>query len=292
MTESQSLRRESRAGIRPHRKPFMKRRDFLRRTAIGGSAFLITRTLSGAATQTGVVPTRRNGRKSFVLEETTVAELQRGITSGRFTAAVLVRRYLKRIEELDRNGPRLKAVIELNPDALAIAEALDKERHAKGPRGPLHGIPVLIKDNIDTHDRMTTTAGSLALEGSIAPRDAFVVERLRAAGAVVIGKANLSEWANFRGSRSISGWSGRLGWQGTKRLHPIPRCDGAARRPHRRGAEFLRLAPARGSGDGGRARHHAAGGRRAGRSSHSAIAPRSGRCRTSSDALRVQSRPQ
>ena len=189
----------------------MKRRDFLRRTAIGGSAFLITRTLSSAATQTGVVPTRRNGRKSFVLEETTVAELQRGITSGRFTAAVLVRRYLKRIEELDRNGPRLKAVIELNPDALAIAEALDKERHAKGPRGPLHGIPVLIKDNIDTHDRMTTTAGSLALEGSIAPRDAFVVERLRAAGAVVIGKANLSEWANFRGSRSISGWSGRGG---------------------------------------------------------------------------------
>src|SRR5438034_4607278 len=209
MTESQSLRRESRAGIRPHRKPFMKRRDFLRRTAIGGSAFLITRTLSGAATQTGVVPTRRNGRKSFVLEETTVAELQRGITSGRFTAAVLVRRYLKRIEELDRNGPRLKAVIELNPDALAIAEALDKERHAKGPRGPLHGIPVLIKDNIDTHDRMSTTAGSLALSGSIAPRDAFIVERLRAAGAVIMGKTNLSEWANFRGSRSISGWSGR-----------------------------------------------------------------------------------
>ena len=102
----------------------MKRRDFLRRTAIGGSAFLITRTLSGAATQTGVVPTRRNGRKSFVLEETTVAELQGGIASGRFTAAVLVRRYLKRIEELDRNGPRLKAVIELNPDALAIAGTL------------------------------------------------------------------------------------------------------------------------------------------------------------------------
>ena len=189
----------------------MKRRDFLRRTAIGGSALLITRTLSGATTKTGTAPTRRHNRKSFVPEERTVAELQRGIASGRFTAAALVRRYLKRIEEVDRNGPRLKAVIELNPDALAIAGALDKERRAKGPRGLLHGIPVLIKDNIDTHDRMTTTAGSLALAGSIAPRDSFLVERLRAAGAVVLGKTNLSEWANFRGSRSISGWSGRGG---------------------------------------------------------------------------------
>src|SRR5438034_4769538 len=189
----------------------MKRRDFLRRTAIGGSALLITRTLSGAATKTGTVPTRRNVRKPFVLEETTVAELQRGIASGRFTAAALVRHYLKRIEELDRNGPRLKAVIELNPDALAIAGTLDKERQAKGPRGPLHGIPVLIKDNIDTHDRMTTTAGSLALAGSIAPRDAFLVERLRAAGAVIIGKTNMSEWANFRSTHSTSGWSGRGG---------------------------------------------------------------------------------
>ena len=146
-----------------------------------------------------------------MLEEATVADLQHGLAAGRFTAASLVRQYLKRIEEVDRNGPRLKAVIELNPDAQAIAEALDKERHDKGPRGPLHGIPVLIKDNIDTRDRMTTTAGSLALAGSIAPRDAFIVERLRAAGAVVLGKTNLSEWANFRGSRSISGWSGRGG---------------------------------------------------------------------------------
>ena len=141
----------------------------------------------------------------------TVAELQRGLTSGRFTAAALVRRYLKRIEEVDRRGPRLKAVLELNPDALAIAQALDRERKAKGPRGLLHGIPVLIKDNIDTHDRMTTTAGSLALAGSIAPRDSFVVDQLRAAGVVILGKTNLSEWANFRGSRSISGWSGRGG---------------------------------------------------------------------------------
>src|SRR2546423_560209 len=103
-------------------------------------------------------------------------------------------------------------------DARAIAQALDRERKGRGPRGPLHGIPVLIKDNIDTHDRMTTTAGSLALAGSIAPRDSFVVEQLRAAGVVILGKTNLSEWANFRGSRSISGWSGR----GGVTRHPPP----------------------------------------------------------------------
>lgn len=133
------------------------------------------------------------------------------MASGWFTAVSLTKAYLRRIDEVDRSGPRLKSVIELNPDAPAIAEALDFERRTTGPRGPLHGIPVLIKDNIDTHDRMTTTAGSLALEGSIAPRDAFIVERLRSAGAVILGKTNLSEWANFRGSRSISGWSGRGG---------------------------------------------------------------------------------
>jgi amidase len=133
------------------------------------------------------------------------------MASGRFTAAALVERYRQRINEIDQHGPCLKAVIELNPDAPAMARELDRERQAKGPRGALHGIPILIKDNIDTHDRLTTTAGSLALAGSIAPRDAFLVERLRAAGAVLLGKTNLSEWANFRGSHSISGWSGRGG---------------------------------------------------------------------------------
>jgi amidase len=192
-------------------KPLMKRRDFLRRTAIGASALLITRTTSGSTTKTDTLPAERSGKRSFALEEMTVAELQQGMATGRFTAAALVRHYLKRIAEVDRKGPRLKAVIELNPDALGIAEALDRERKSKGPRGPLHGIPILIKDNIDTHDRMTTTAGSLALEGSIALRDSFLVERMRAAGAVILGKTNLSEWANFRGSRSISGWSGRGG---------------------------------------------------------------------------------
>jgi amidase len=133
------------------------------------------------------------------------------MATGRSSAVALVKKYLRRIEEVDRRGPTLKAVIETNPDALAIAAALDQERKTKGPRGSLHGIPVLIKDNIDTHDRMTTTAGSLALKGSISPRDSFVAAQLRSAGAIILGKTNLSEWANFRGALSTSGWSGRGG---------------------------------------------------------------------------------
>src|SRR4029450_10511956 len=147
----------------------------------------------------------------FDLEEATIASLIGDQQSGRRTARAIAERYLARIDTVDRNGPSLHSVIELNPDALAIADALDAERKSKGLRGPLHGIPVLIKDNIDTADRMSTTAGSLALEGSIASRDAFIVSRLRAAGAVILGKTNMSEWANFRSSRSTSGWSGRGG---------------------------------------------------------------------------------
>src|SRR5207253_8392351 len=116
-----------------------------------------------------------------------------------------------RIEQIDRGGPKLNSVIQINPDALAIARELDRELKIKGSRGPLHGIPVLIKDNIDTHDRMMTTAGSLALLGSIPPRDSFVAQQLREAGAILLGKTNLSEWANFRSTRSTSGWSGRGG---------------------------------------------------------------------------------
>lgn len=149
--------------------------------------------------------------KPFEWEEATVVELQAAIKSGQETAVSLAKKYLQRIEDLDRRGPMLKSVIEINPDAVAIARALDKERKAKGSRGPLHGIPVLLKDNIDTHDRMMTTAGSLALLGSIAPQDSFVAQKLREAGAVILGKTNLSEWANFRGERSSSGWSGRGG---------------------------------------------------------------------------------
>jgi amidase len=148
---------------------------------------------------------------AFPLEEATVAGLQEMMASGKATSESLVSLYLKRIDEIDRSGPGLNAVLETNPDALAIARELDRERREKGPRGPLHGIPILIKDNIDTADRMETTAGSLALLGSKPARDAFVVERLREAGAVILGKTNLSEWANFRSSQSTSGWSGRGG---------------------------------------------------------------------------------
>jgi len=147
----------------------------------------------------------------FPLDEITVARLQEMMTAGTITSRRAVDLYLARIDAIDRSGPALRSVIELNPDARSIADALDAERRARGTRGPLHGIPVLIKDNIDTGDRMMTTAGSLALEGSIAARDAFVAGRLRAAGAVILGKTNLSEWANIRSTKSSSGWSARGG---------------------------------------------------------------------------------
>src|ERR1043165_7071584 len=148
---------------------------------------------------------------TFALGEATVTDLQARMNSGEISAHSLAQAYLSRIEAIDKNGPGLNSVIETNPDALSIADGLDRERKEKGARGPLHGIPVLIKDNIDTADRMQTTAGSLALVGSKPARDAFVVERLRAAGAVILGKTNLSEWANFRANKSSSGWSGRGG---------------------------------------------------------------------------------
>jgi amidase len=147
----------------------------------------------------------------FELEEVTVAELQAGMASSRWTSRRIVEQYLERIAALDRTGPSLHAILETNPEALDIADGLDRERAAGRTRGPLHGVPVLLKDNVDTADRMTTTAGSLALEGSVPPRDSHVAERLRAAGAVLLGKANMSEWANIRSSRSSSGWSARGG---------------------------------------------------------------------------------
>ncbi len=150
----------------------------------------------------------------FELDEITVRELQEGMEAGRFTSRGITELYLARIDAIDRDGqgrPGLHSIIEGNPEALDIAEALDRERKERGPRGPLHGIPVLLKDNIGTSDRMTTTAGSLALEGSTPGKDSFVAERLRAAGAVLLAKTNLSEWANFRSTRSSSGWSARGG---------------------------------------------------------------------------------
>ncbi|MGA7623901.1 MAG: amidase [Candidatus Acidiferrales bacterium] len=149
--------------------------------------------------------------KRFELDEITMGELQEGMKSGKFTARSLVELYLARIETIDKNGPEINSVIEVNPDALAIADTLDKERKETGARGPLHGVPVLLKDNIDTADRMMTTAGSLALMGAKPPKDSFVAHRLRESGAVILGKTNPSEWANIRSSHSTSGWSGRGG---------------------------------------------------------------------------------
>ncbi|MFC7670089.1 amidase [Hymenobacter humi] len=145
----------------------------------------------------------------FALHEATVADLQDRMAKGTETARSLCEKYLSRIKALNEQGPMLRAVIETNPDALAIADGLDKERKAGKVRGPLHGIPVLIKDNIDSGDQMMTTAGALALAGHKAKQDAFIVQKLRAAGAVLLGRTNLSEWANFRSTRSVSGWSSR-----------------------------------------------------------------------------------
>jgi amidase len=162
----------------------------------------------------GVESLPRAGRvviSPFELEEATIADLQAGMSSGRMTSHSITQLYMTRIEELDRKGPTLRHVLEINPDALSIADSLDRERKSGRVRGSLHGIPILLKDNIDTADSMTTTAGSLALEGSIPLQDAFIAAKLRAAGAVLLGKANLSEWANIRSTRSSSGWSGRGG---------------------------------------------------------------------------------
>src|SRR5580692_5785522 len=144
------------------------------------------------------------------LAELSITQLQEGLTTGRWTSSHLVEQYIARIGSIDKQGPRINSVIELNPDAPSIAADLDRERKDKGPRGPLHGIPILVKDNIETGDKMMTSAGSLAL-ATPASKDAELVARLRAAGAIILGKTNLSEWANFRSSHSTSGWSGRGG---------------------------------------------------------------------------------
>lgn len=184
----------------------MKRRRFLQTAALA-SIVAVTKPTTAISTSSkteAYLP-------DFELEEMPITHLQAAMKFGRFTSKSLVGKYLDRIAEVDRDGPRLNSVIELNPEALAIAERLDAERKAGRVRGPLHGIPLLIKDNIDTADRMTTTAGSLALLGSHRTRDSFVAQKLREAGAVLLGKTNMSEWANFRSSKSTSGWSARGG---------------------------------------------------------------------------------
>jgi amidase len=188
------------------------RRSFLKTTLIGGATATLIPLYPafGAARETASsVPVPEI--KPFELDEITISGLQDGMKSGKFTARSLVEMYSERIAEIDKSGPAINSILELNPDAISIADSLDQERKAKGPRGPLHGVPVLIKDNIDTADRMMTTAGSLALVGSKPPQDSFVARKLRSAGAVILGKTNLSEWANIRSSHSTSGWSGRGG---------------------------------------------------------------------------------
>jgi len=148
---------------------------------------------------------------TFELNEASIEDIHYVLKSGRYSARSITQLYLARIESLDKHGPAINSVIELNPDALTIADELDREYGQNGPRGPLHGIPVLLKDSMNTADRMSTTAGSLAMVGAPAPRDAFLVQKLRAAGAIILGKSNLSEWANFRATHSVSGWSARGG---------------------------------------------------------------------------------
>ena len=183
-----------------------------RRKFLGtGAAALALPAVLAAELREPVVATARHDVKPFELDEVSVADLQEGMKSGKWTARRIAQKYLERINEVDKNGPALNSVIELNPEALEIADAMDAERKAKGPRGPMHGVPVLLKDNIGTADKMMTTAGSLALLGFTPEKDSGVARRLREAGAVILGKTNLSEWANFRSSHSSSGWSGRGG---------------------------------------------------------------------------------
>jgi amidase len=188
----------------------MNRRRFLGYSALGGA------TLASGSIPFGCAPAEPPSEEPkadapFELLEATIADLQQGMQSGQLTARSITESYLARIEALDRSGPELRSIIETNPEALAIADELDAERRANGPRGPLHGIPVAIKDNLDTHDRMTTTAGSLALEGSMPKEDSFLAVKLREAGAIILAKANMSEWAYWRGLKASSGWSARGG---------------------------------------------------------------------------------
>lgn len=187
----------------------MNRRSFIK----ASSVVSVSTTVAACASPTTAHTEDKSTpfKDEFALNELTIHDLQQKMQSGEYTAEAITQLYLDRIEAIDKKGPRLNAVIEINPDALAMAKKLDQERKAGKVRGPMHGIPVLVKDNIDTSDQMMTTAGSLALEGHKATQDAFVVAQLRKAGAVILGKTNLSEWANFRSTRSSSGWSSRGG---------------------------------------------------------------------------------
>jgi len=187
----------------------ISRRRLLQSSLMGAAGAALAPALSAGREPASAKAT--SPLKPSEFDEATISDLQTRMKSGQLSARQLTEAYLRRIQDIDKNGPSLNSVIEVNPDALAIADALDKERKTKGPWGPMHGIPVLIKDNIDTADRMQTTAGSQALVGSKPAQDSGVARKLRAAGAVILGKTNLSEWANIRSSHSTSGWSGRGG---------------------------------------------------------------------------------
>ena len=194
----------------------MQRRNFIRNTSLAGLS-LTALTIAECKTDTGnkekASPAIADAKftDDFSLNEITIDALQKKMQSGELTSRSITEMYLKRIEAVDKNGPKLNAVIEINPDALTIADAMDTERKAGKMRGALHGIPILIKDNINTGDKMMTTAGASAMIGNVASADATIVKKLREAGAVLLGKTNLSEWANFRSTRSMSGWSSRGG---------------------------------------------------------------------------------
>ena len=226
-SDGAGMRDES--GRPDERQSVVSRRGFVERSAVVGAAALFAPQVTRAASGSDELQTSEGGGNgenggsgghgrevapAFAYAERTVVQLQEMMTKGTLTSRALTEAYLARIAAIDAAGPALRSVIERNPDAITIADRMDAERKAGKVRGPLHGIPVLIKDNIDTADKMATTAGSLALAGSSAPRDAHIVERLRAAGAVLLGKTNLSEWANFRSTHSSSGWSGYLGDRG------------------------------------------------------------------------------
>jgi amidase len=191
----------------------MKRRDFLSNTSLAGAgiAGLFLGACQNEAPVTKDIAPTKDPVLDFELNEESIGSLQDKMTAGKYSSEQLTKLYLDRISAIDKKGPSLNSVIEINPAALEIARKMDAERKSGKIRGPMHGIPILIKDNIDTADKMQTTAGALALEGNIAAKDAFVVKQLREAGAVLLGKTNLSEWANFRSGSSSSGWSSRGG---------------------------------------------------------------------------------
>ncbi len=194
----------------------MQRRNFLRNTSLAGLTLTALanaecKTHTGNKEKATTNAAATTFTDDFALNEITIDALQQKMQSGILTSRSITEMYLKRIEAVDKNGPKINSVIEINPDALAIADAMDAERKAGKIRGALHGIPILIKDNINTHDKMMTTAGASAMTGNMASTDAIIVKKLREAGALLLGKTNLSEWANFRSTRSMSGWSSRGG---------------------------------------------------------------------------------